>query len=92
MRQHVDVVNLRDEPRRGILLLIRHDLGEFRIRTPRLEPLVAFRFGRIPADVDERVLGADPELWIALLWNPVPDVGDSVPRVDGCGPAREPRG
>ena len=92
MRQHIDVVNLHDESGLGISLLLRHDLGKFRIRAPRLEPLVAFLFGRIPADVDERVLGADPELRVALLWNPVPDVRDTVPRVDGRGPAREPRG
>ena len=57
----------------------------------RLEAFVTLLSRRIAPHVNERILAADAQFRVALLWDPVPHVRDSVPRVDGGCAARETR-
>src|SRR6516165_1361667 len=90
VRRHIDIVHLRDELGCRIGLGLRHHLGKLGIFAPGLEALVPFLLGRIAPNIDERVLGAYAQFGIALLRNPVADIGDPVPRKDRSGVVREP--
>src|ERR1700736_3109775 len=93
VRYHVDVMRLDDEPRLRVPLLFCHDFGKLRIVVSSFQPLIPLRLGRVPPNVDERVLGADAEFWVALLRNPITDVCDSMLRVNcsrsACKAGRE---
>src|SRR5205823_7058085 len=43
-------------------------------------------------DIDKGVVGADAEFGIALLRDPIADIGDPMPRVNGGGAIGETRG
>src|SRR5262249_46459118 len=66
------------------------DLPELRVVVRGLQAPVALLSRWVAANVDERVVGVDAKLRVALERNEVPDVGDPVPCVDG-GRARRGR-
>src|SRR5258705_10160958 len=86
-------MRLDDEPRLRVLFLSCHDFGKLRIVVSRFEPSIPFRLGRVPPNVDERVLGADAEFRVALLRNPIAHVCDAMLRVNcsrsACKAGRE---
>ena len=91
VRHHVDIVRLYDELGIRVRLRFRHDLTKFRIVVRRIEALVSLLLGRIAANVNERVLGADAQLRVALHRNPISNVRDPVPHVNHGGAACETR-
>src|SRR5207344_1780112 len=65
-RHHVDVVRLDDQAVDGVALLFEHDLGKLGIVARGFEALVAFLLRRVPADVDEGVLGVDAQFLVGF--------------------------
>src|SRR5262245_63952132 len=88
-RRHVNVVRLDDELGVGIAFLSGYNFVELSVVVSGLEALVAFFFRWITAHVNERVCRADTQLRIALEWNPVTYVCNSVPCIDRCSAAGE---
>lgn len=81
--RHVDVVRLHDQLRLRVGFLPGHHFGKFGIIVGGIEAPVAFRFRRIAADIDEGIFRADAKLRIALLRDPISNIGYSVPGVNG---------
>src|SRR5215831_5660891 len=88
-RHHVNVVCLNDEFGLGIALLPRHNFIELRIVVGRFKAFVALFFRGVTAHINECVCRVDTKLRVALEWNPVADIGNSVTRVDRRGTAGE---
>src|ERR1700730_11579976 len=63
-------------------LLLGNNLFKFGIGASRLEPLVSFLFRGIASNINEGVLGADPEFRVAFDRDPVAHIGDPVPCED----------
>src|SRR5437879_2274125 len=89
VRHHVDIMCFNDELGGWVLLLLRYNLTKLGVIVGRLEAFVTLLSRRIAPHVNERILAADAQFRVALLWDPVPHVRDSVPRVDGGCAARE---
>ena len=76
-------MRLDDELRVRVPLLLGYHLAKLGVVMSGLEALVPLLFRWITPHVNERVLGADAQLRIALLRDPIPHVRDPMPRVDG---------
>jgi len=76
-------VRLDDQLGGRVPLLLRHNFTKFGIVVGCLEALVAFFLRGITPPVDKSVFRADAQLRIALLQNPVPDIRNPVPFIDG---------
>src|SRR5205823_6590311 len=85
VRRHVDIVRLYDELSCRVRLLLGYDLAKLRVVVRCVEAFVPLRFRGIAPNVNECVLGADTQLRIALLRDPVAYIGDPVSRIDGSG-------
>src|SRR6516164_9502369 len=53
------------------------------------QAFVTLFFRGITAHINKCVCRVDTEFWVALEWNPVADIGNSVTRVDRRGAAGE---
>src|SRR5215469_7872236 len=89
---HVDVMGFDDQASVGVFLLLGHDLVKLGVVVSRFQPLVTLFFGRITANVNERILGANTQFRIALNRDPVSYVRDSMPGVNSSGTARKTAG